>query len=255
MIGAILQARMTSTRFPGKSMALLAGRPVLEWVIERAKLIPFVEKVIVAMPSDKASAPMGELCERLGVETFYGPEDDVLRRYYLAAMTFELDTIVRITGDCPMFDPLVAGEVLALLKAKNLDYCSNVFPKRTYPKGFDVEAFTFECLEAAHIESEDDPDYPPAKRRALAYNREHVGVWAQKRKGVQRANVQQRVDQSNINLCIDYPADLERLENIIGKMKLPGLGLIGVATMPEAEKASQQIRQLLEMTTDDKKAN
>ena len=211
-IGAVIQARMSSKRFPGKSMMLLGGKPVLERVIERAKLIPFVEKVIVAMPSDKASAPMGELCERLGVDAFYGPEDDVLRRYYLAAMTFDLTTIVRITADSPFLDPVVAGEVIALLKAEDLDYCSNVFPKRTYPKGFDVEAMTFDCLEAAHVESEDDPDYSPSKRKALAYNREHVGVWAQKRKGVLRANVQQRIDQSAINLTVDYPADLERLE-------------------------------------------
>jgi spore coat polysaccharide biosynthesis protein SpsF len=245
MIGAVIQARMTSTRFPGKSMALLAGKPVLERVIERAKLIPFVQMVIVAVPSDKASDPMGELCERLGVQTFYGPEDDVLRRYYLAAMTFDLETIVRITADCPMFDPVVAGEVVALLKAKNLDYCSNVFPKRTYPKGFDVEAMTFDCLEAAHIESEDNPDYSASKRKALAHNREHVGVWAQKRKGVRRANVQQRTDQSAINLCIDVPADLERLEQLIAKMKLPGLGIDDPTNM-------QRTKQLLEMTTDGK---
>jgi spore coat polysaccharide biosynthesis protein SpsF (cytidylyltransferase family) len=250
MIGAIIQARMSSTRYPGKSMAMLAGKPVLEHVIERAKLIPFVKKVIVAMPSDKASAPMGELCERMGVETFYGPEDDVLRRYYLAAMTFELETIVRITGDSPFVDPVVAGEVIALLKAENLDYCSNVFPKRTYPKGFDVEVFTFDCLEAAHIESEDDPDYTPAKRKALAYNREHVGPWAQKRKGVYRANVQQQIDQSDINLCVDEIGDIERLEKLISKMKLLGLGL-----NITGGKASQWTRQLLEMTTDDKTPN
>jgi spore coat polysaccharide biosynthesis protein SpsF (cytidylyltransferase family) len=232
MIGAILQARMTSKRFPGKSMAMLSGKTVLERVIERAKLIPFVDKIIVAMPSDKASEPMGALCERMGVETFYGPEDDVLRRYYLAASCFELDTIVRITADSPFLDPVVAGEVLALLKAENLDYCSNVFPKRTYPKGFDVEAFTYDCLEAAHLMTKS------------AENREHVtSPWMQHRKGLRRANVRQKIDRSDINLCVDWPEDIERLENLVAKIKLPGLGL------------ASQTKQLLEMTTDGKAPN
>lgn len=207
-IGVLIQSRMTSTRFPGKSLAILAGKPVLERVIERAKLIPFVEKVIVAMPLDKASAPMGELCERLGVDTFYGSEDDVLRRYYLAAMTFDLETIVRITGDCPFFDPVVAGEVLALLKAENLDYCSNVFPVRTYPKGFDVEAFTFDCLEAAHVMAK-APHY-----------REHVTPFMQKRRGIRRANVQQKINRSGLNFCVDYPTDIERLEKLLAQAEL-----------------------------------
>jgi len=233
-IGAVIQARMSSTRFPGKSMMLLAGKPVLERVIERAKLIPFVQKVIVAMPSDKASAPMGELCERMGVETFYGPEDDVLRRYYLAAMTFDLDTIVRITGDCPFVDPVVAGEVLALLKAENLDYCSNVFPVRTYPKGFDVEAFTFDALEAAHL------------RAKKSYDREHCTPWIQRKRGIRRANVRQRIDHSNINLCVDFPYDIARLEHIIAT--IPDLAPNGVKAVLGYD--SKLTKTLVEMNVD-----
>ena len=207
-VGVVAQARMTSKRFPGKSMALIAGKPVLEHVIERAKLIPFVDKIIIAMPSDKASTAMGELCERMGVEPFYGPEDDVLKRYYLAATCFDLSTIVRLTCDCPMFDPIVAGEVLSVLKAENLDYCSNVFPKRTYPKGFDVEAFTYDCLEAAHLMSK------------APYYREHVTVFMQKRRGIRRANVVQKIDRSGLNFTVDYPDDIERLEKLLAKAEL-----------------------------------
>lgn len=250
--GVIIQARMSSKRFPGKSMHLLAGKPVLERVIERAKLIPFINKIVVAMPSDKLSAPMGELCERLGVEAFYGPEENVLRRYYLAAMQFELETIVRITADCPFFDPVVAGEVLALLKAQNLDYCSNVFPKRTYPKGFDVEVFTFDAVEAAFIETTDDPSDSATKAKGLAYAREHVTPWMQKRKGVIRANVRQRIDHSHMNLCVDVPGDIERLEGLISKIKLPGLGGPVIDGDTEREKVSQWTKQLLEMSIDGK---
>jgi spore coat polysaccharide biosynthesis protein SpsF (cytidylyltransferase family) len=146
----------------------------------------------------------------------------------------------------------VAGEVLALLKAENLDYCSNVFPKRTYPKGFDVQAFTYDCLEAAHIESEDSPDFTNSKRKALAYNREHVCPWMEKRKGLRRANVRQKIDRSDINLCVDEIGDIERLEKLVAKMRLPGLGLNAIGTMPALDKVSQWTRQLMEMTSDTK---
>jgi spore coat polysaccharide biosynthesis protein SpsF (cytidylyltransferase family) len=251
----IVQARMTSKRFPGKVLAPLAGTPVLTRVLERCAMVPFVDTVICAFPAAEESVPIYQLCNSMGIACASGSEDDVLARYYDAATMYGVDTIIRITGDCPFFDPIVAGEVLALLKAENLDYCSNVFPKRTYAKGFDVEAFTYDCLEAAHIESEANPDHPLMKSRALAYNREHVTPWMQKRKGVRRANVQQRVDQSGINLCVDVPGDIERLERFIAKIRLPGLGMEATGTMPAVDKVSQWTKQLMEMIPDGKPPN
>lgn len=204
----IIAARMTSKRFPGKALAQLAGKTVLERVIERAKLVPFVDSVICAFPASDASIPIYQLCSSLGVMCASGSEDDVLSRMYDAATMYGVDTIVRITGDCPFFDPIVAGEVLALLKAESLDYCSNVFPKRTYPKGFDVEAFTYDCLEAAHLMSK------------APYYREHVTPFMQKRKGIRRANVQQKIDRSGINTCVDVPEDIERLEKMLAKAEM-----------------------------------
>jgi spore coat polysaccharide biosynthesis protein SpsF (cytidylyltransferase family) len=207
-VGVVIQARMTSKRLPGKVLMPLAGKSVLERVIERAKLIPFVDVVICAFPAADESIPIYQLCNSLGIACVSGSEYDVLSRYYDAAQMYGLDTIVRITSDCPFFDPIVAGEVLALLKAENLDYCSNVFPKRTYPKGFDVEAFTYDCLEAAHI-----------KAKAPHY-REHTTIWMQKTRGIRRANVQQKVDRSGLNLCVDFPGDVERLEKMLAKAEL-----------------------------------
>jgi spore coat polysaccharide biosynthesis protein SpsF (cytidylyltransferase family) len=206
--GIIVSARMTSHRFPGKVLMPLAGKPVLERVIERCKLVPFVDTVIVAMPAMDESIPIYQLCNSLGVACASGSENDVLGRIYDAATMYGVDTIVRITGDCPFFDPIVAGEVLALLNAENLDYCSNVFPKRTYPKGFDVEAFTYDCLECAHLMAK-APHY-----------REHVTVFMQKRRGIRRANVQQKVDRSGINCCVDVPSDIKRLEKMLAKAEL-----------------------------------
>jgi spore coat polysaccharide biosynthesis protein SpsF (cytidylyltransferase family) len=204
----IVSARMSSKRFPGKVLVPLAGKPVLERVLERAALIPFVDSVICAFPAADESIPIYQLCNSLGVACASGSEDDVLARIYDAATMYGIDTIVRITGDCPFFDPIVAGEVLALLKAENLDYCSNVFPKRTYPKGFDVEVFTYDCLEAAHI-----------KAKAPHY-REHVSIWMQKTRGIRRANVVQKVNRSGLNFCVDYKDDIERLEKLLAKAEL-----------------------------------
>jgi spore coat polysaccharide biosynthesis protein SpsF (cytidylyltransferase family) len=207
-VGIIVQARITSKRFPGKVLVPLAGKPVLERVLERCLLVPFVDTVVCTFPADDASIPIYQLCNSMGVACASGSEDDVLARYYDAATMYGIDTIIRITADCPFFDPIVAGEVLALLKAENLDYCSNVFPKRTYPKGFDVEVFSYDCLEAAHIKSK-APHY-----------REHVTIWMQKTRGILRANVQQKVDRSGLNFTVDYPDDIERLEKLLAKAEL-----------------------------------
>jgi spore coat polysaccharide biosynthesis protein SpsF (cytidylyltransferase family) len=236
----IVQARMTSKRFPGKVLAPLAGVPVLQRVLERCALVPFIDTIICAFPADDASVPIYELCNSLGVSCASGSENDVLSRYYDAADMYGIDTIMRITADCPFFDPVVAGEVLALLKASELDYCSNVFPIRTYPKGFDVEVFTFDCLEAAW-----------ATTKSLE-NREHVTKWMQHRKGIRRANVRQKIDRSGLNFCVDYPEDIKRLEGLLAKVKLPGLGLNATGTLPAVEKVSQWTKQLMELMTDGK---
>jgi len=203
MIGIIIQARMTSKRFPGKPMAYLAGKPVLAHVIERCKKVTLADKVVVAMPMDKKSEPMGELCKELDVDTFYGPEKDVLTRYYLAATYFDFKTIMRITADCPFIDPIVCSEVLSLLRTAELDYCSNVHPIRTYPKGLDCEAFTFDCLEAAHMLT---------KHRN---HREHVTPFMQRHGDIKRACVRQKFNMSSENWCVDYEDDIKRLEGLI----------------------------------------
>jgi spore coat polysaccharide biosynthesis protein SpsF len=204
MNGIIIQARMTSKRFPGKSMALLAGKPVLQHVIERCKMVQGIDKIVVAVPYDN-SDEMIYLCKDLGVDFHQGPEDDVLERFYGAALFFHLTTIMRITADCPFIDPIVCSEVLAVLKAEKLDYCCNCHPVRTYPKGLDCEVFTFDCLEVAH---------QLTKRE---YDREHVTPFMQGYQGLKRVCVQQNIDISSENWCVDYPEDIPRLELMLAQ--------------------------------------
>ena len=210
-IGIIVQARMTSVRFPGKSMALLDGKPLIEHVLERARHIrankQYDTEIIVAVPDTPESEPIIAHADKMGISNFCGSELDVLRRYYDCAAFFHFDYIVRITGDCPFIDPRVCSEVLQLLIWRKLDYSSNIFPKRSYPKGLDCEAFTMDCLEAAH------------KITDAPYFREHVTLWMQSTKEIKRACVQQRDNQGHLNYCVDYPEDIPRLELILKEQR------------------------------------
>lgn len=241
-IGIVIQARMTSKRFPGKSLALLDGKHVIEHVVNRAKLIRAPArikkpiKVIVAVPDTQESEPLLHAVNRLGVHNFCGPENNVLERYMGAANFFKLDIIMRITGDCPLIDPKVCSEVLQLLMWRKLDYASNIFPDRTFPKGLDCEAFTYDALEVAYVVNKQrmraiEPHETELLTR-LQYEQEHVTPYMQETDNWKRALVR-RVeknlfdDQSNLNYCVDYPEDIKRLEEIITKAKrIPRLKLV-----------------------------
>ncbi len=198
-IGVIVQARMTSRRFPGKSMALLLGKPVLERVLERVITIPNT-KTVLAVPDTSESEPMLDLASKMGVDNFCGSELNVLNRFLNASKFFKFDYIVRITADCPFIDPRVCQECINLLLFRKLDYCSNIFPNRTFPQGLDCEVFTFDCLDAAHQEA------------AGPYDLEHVTPWMQRTEGIMRANIEQKIDTSHLNFCVDMPEDIARLE-------------------------------------------
>ncbi len=192
--GIIVQARMNSTRFPGKVMALLDGQPVLWHVLTRAKQIG--PDVIVAAPCQPETNPIVALAQSLGCKIFIGHEHDVLRRYAGAAKEFNLDIIMRITADCPRIDPDVCKEVLGAVP--DVDYACNVMP-RTYEAGLDCEAFTRGALVCADNEAMDASD------------REHVTPWMQ-RNVPSRANIESgNPARAETNWCIDTPEQLEAM--------------------------------------------
>lgn len=238
-IGVIIQARMTSKRFPGKSLALLDGKPVIQHVVERAKLIrgPIKIKkpieVVVAVPDTPESEPLLELVSgKLGVQNFCGPEDNVLERYMGAANFFKFDVIIRITGDCPLIDPKVCSEVLQLLLWRKCDYASNIYPDRTFPKGLDCEVFTYDALEMAYVMNKQEhkklTEFQKQEEQIILYDQEHVTPFMQRNDGFTKALIK-RVEkttfdnQSNLNFCVDHPEDIKRLEEIIAveKSKAP----------------------------------
>ena len=163
---AIIQARMGSTRLPGKVMKVLRGRTVLGHVITRVRACPLLDAVIVATTMASQDDVIVAESTRWGAGIFRGSETDVLSRYYGAAREAGADLVVRVTSDCPLLDPLVLTEMLqqfrrAQAAGKPLDYLSNTL-ERTFPRGLDAEIFTFAALAQAMRET------------AQPYEREHV---------------------------------------------------------------------------------
>lgn len=170
-IVAIIQARMSSSRLPGKVLLDLAGQPMLMWVVERVRLANLVSNTVVATTTDPADDTIANFCNSREIPCFRGSLPDVLDRYYRAAQAFHAEHIVRITGDCPLIDPqLIDTAIMALVGDKErdipgCDFIANRLPppwKRTYPIGLDTEACTMSALARAWREA------------GQSFQREHV---------------------------------------------------------------------------------
>lgn len=151
---AIVQARMGSTRLPGKVMRKIMGRTVLEHVIRRVRGSQLVDEIVVATTESSSDNVIVEEAQRCGVLTFRGSEDDVLSRYYFSAKEVSAETVVRITSDCPLIDPFIMDQVVALFFRENADFASNTRKPRC-PLGLDTEVFTFDSLEKAHFHAKE----------------------------------------------------------------------------------------------------
>ena len=145
---AIVQARMGSSRLPGKALKDIQGRSMLARVVRRAQRSSLIDRLIVATTDKEADDAIASECKVLGVSVFRGSEDDVLDRYYQAAKAFSAEAVVRITSDCPLIDPDVIDRVVRVFLDNRPDYASNTI-ENTYPRGLDVEVFTFSALEKA----------------------------------------------------------------------------------------------------------
>jgi spore coat polysaccharide biosynthesis protein SpsF len=158
---AIIQARMSSSRLPGKVLLDIEGKPMLQWVSERVKQAKKIDDVLVATTIHTADDPIEDFCKEHGIEVYRGDQFDVLDRYYQAARRAEADVIVRITADCPLIDP---GEIDALLDeftTRKVDFAANRLPPpwhRTFPIGLDVEIASFQALERAWTEATEKHD-------------------------------------------------------------------------------------------------
>lgn len=204
----IVQARMGSSRLPGKVMKDLTGKPVLARVLERCRDIPNVDAVVCAVPDEDASAPLEAVATQCGAATFRGSEMDVLARYLGAARAIGADIVVRVTSDCPLIDPDICGRVLDLRAAENADYASNVTP-RSFPQGLDCEVFTLGALEIAKSATAD------------VYDREHVTPWLRHSLQLKRANLASgRPQLGFMRWTLDYPEDLDFFRAVFAELPL-----------------------------------
>ncbi|NFE73504.1 acylneuraminate cytidylyltransferase [Clostridium botulinum] len=159
----IIQARMGSSRLPGKVLKKICGKTVLEHDINRVNLASNIDEIVIATTTNCEDDSIVEEAKRLGVKCFRGSENDVLSRYYFAAKKSNADTVIRITSDCPCLDYKILTYMLTMYldKSSNVDYMNNTI-ERTYPRGYDIEIFSFAALEKAFINAKKE------------YEREHV---------------------------------------------------------------------------------
>jgi spore coat polysaccharide biosynthesis protein SpsF len=204
-IVAIIQARMGSSRLPGKVLTDLGGEMVLARVVHRLQPSRQVTKIVVATTSAPPDQVIVEQCERLGVSYFCGSENDVLDRYYQAADTNKADAVVRITSDCPLIDPDLVDQTIDAFKDKGADYASNIWP-RTYPRGLDIEVFTAAALERAWREAHE----PHQREHVTPYFYEHP-------KSFRLVSVSGKINHSHYRWTLDTREDLELLRAIYSR--------------------------------------
>ena len=202
MILAIVQARMGSTRLPGKVLKMVNGKPLIEILLHRLSHSRKIDQIILATSEDRENDQLAEMVENIGFEVFRGSKSDVLERYYQAAKRYSPEAVVRITGDCPIIDPQLVDEVIGLYQENNVDYVSNTEPP-TYPDGLDAEVFSFTALEMTNSKAE------------KSFEREHVTPFIRTNRQFKRANYSNKTDLSGERWTVDDPEDFEVIKNII----------------------------------------
>jgi spore coat polysaccharide biosynthesis protein SpsF len=202
MILAILQARTSSSRLPGKVLKPILGKPMLILQIERVRRAIKIDKLLVATSSDPTDDGIEAICKQHNIACFRGSLNDVLDRFYNAAITYKPDYIVRLTGDCPLIDPTVIDGMIEMHLKGNYDYTSNGV-KMTFPDGLDAEIFTFKALKEAWEEA------------FLPSHREHVTQFFHKNpERYQLGSYTNNVDLSHLRWTVDEELDFKLVTKI-----------------------------------------
>lgn len=204
-VAAIIQARMGSTRLPGKVLREICGEPMIGHVVRRVRRLARVNWVGVAIPATQEDGPLADYLNTLdGVAVTRGPEEDVLARYVAAAEAAQADAVVRITADCPLICPSVSQRVVDafLARSDECDYASNSL-ERTFPRGLDTEIVSLKVLRTADSEA------------SRASDREHVTtfVWRQPER-FRLHSVADSRDRSHLRLTVDTPEDFALITRI-----------------------------------------
>ncbi len=204
----IVQARMTSTRLPGKVLKQVLGKSLLEYQLERLQRVKLASRIVIATTTNETDQPIVEWCEIQGIACFRGSEHDVLARYHGAASLYQANTVVRVTSDCPLIDPAVIDQVIGhyLAHIADCDYASNCL-ERTFPRGMDVEVFSRRALDEAFLEAKEIAE------------REHVTPFIYRHPQRYRlANIIYRENQGQHRWTVDTPEDFELVDKILNAL-------------------------------------
>jgi glutamate-1-semialdehyde 2,1-aminomutase len=198
---AIVQARMGSTRLPGKVMKTVTGQPLISLLLSRLARSKEINEIIVATSEEPANQPLIDQVGLLGYRSFAGSETDVLDRYMRAASFANADIVVRITGDCPLVDPELVDEVVRQFQAAHVDYFSNTNPP-TYPDGLDVEVFLTSALARAAVEA------------VKPFDREHVTPYLRAPGRFRTRSMVNDDDLSGLRWTVDDSSDLRVVKRV-----------------------------------------
>jgi len=205
-IVAIVQARTNSIRFPNKVMKKIRGTPMIEILLKRLNKSKLIHEIILATSTDKKNKALVDQVERLGFKCIQGSEEDVLDRYIKAAEYFKADIIVRITGDCPLVDPIIVDDCIKGFRKTRVDYYSNTLTP-TFPDGLDVEVFNFLALKKA------------AQQSSKKHHREHVTSYIKENDKFLKFNYLNKEDLSFLRWTVDDPEDFNVISNIFDFFK------------------------------------
>jgi glutamate-1-semialdehyde 2,1-aminomutase/spore coat polysaccharide biosynthesis protein SpsF len=226
----IVQARVGSTRLPGKVLEMLGEAPVLEHVLRRCQAIAGVDEVVCATVEGTDGDAVASLAETLDVAVYRGSERDVLARYHGAAHAVRAEVVLRVTSDCPLIDPAICADVLRLREEAKADYATNNMPP-SWPHGLDCEAFTVEVLDQA------------AATATAAEDHEHVTPWIRRNRAFHRVNLTgPGGDLTAQRWTLDYPEDLAFLRAIYQRLPAGGAARSWRATAEILQREPQLAR-------------
>ena len=232
-IVAIIQARMGSERLPGKTLAEVAGKPLLQHVIERLARSRTLSEVVVATTSRIQDRPILALAQSLGIRAVAGSEDDVLARYMLAAIESRATVLMRVTGDCPLVDPELADTVVDAYYEHHVDYATNR-EEAGFPRGMDAEVFSRESFEKVFQEA------------VLPYEREHVTPYYYRHPEqfrIYQLDATGPFRRPDLRLCVDTEADLRLIRTLYERLAIQGnrFSLLDVIRLFEADPSLTEI--------------
>ena len=208
MIGCIIQARMGSSRLPGKAlMKSDSGKPLLYYVINQLRYCSKVKNLVIATTTNQEDDEIEKFANDNSVNIFRGKEKDVLDRYFQCAKKYSFSTIVRITADCPLIDPQIVDKVIEQFFSENYDFATNTL-MRTFPIGTDVEVFSFSALNRAWENTQ------------LPSEREHVTPYLRKEENFKIINVENDKNISNLRLTVDRIEDFELIKQILNNISI-----------------------------------